>query len=56
MIAKRYRKYCIICEAWIEAEFIVDDSVWRYSCRHDATEKGQAIVDRNFGRIYDLEM
>ena len=49
------KKYCIICEAWVTAWFITDDDVWRYDCGHEASKEGQAIVDKNFGRIYDLE-
>ena len=49
------KKYCIICEAWTVAWFIADDRVWRYECGHETSEAAQMIVDRNFGRIYDLE-
>ena len=50
------KKYCIICESWVVAWFIADDEIWQYDCKHSATEAGQVIVDRNFGRLYDLEI
>jgi len=49
-----FKKYCIICERWVTAWFITDDEVWQFDCAHSATANGQAIVDRNFGRLYDL--
>ena len=55
-------KYCIICEQdgkedpWTNAEFIMDDTCWRYECGHEASEEAQKIIDRNFGRLYDLEV
>ena len=50
-----FKKYCIICEAWVVAWFIADDKIWQFDCEHSATEEGQEIVDRNFGKLYDLE-
>ena len=48
-------KYCIICEEWHKAWFIMDDLLWRFECGAEASEEAQVIVDRNFGKLYDLE-
>jgi hypothetical protein len=55
-VMARVQKYCIICEDWIVAEFVADNPLWMYTCGHEAAEEGQEIVDRNFGRLYSLEV
>ena len=51
------KKYCIGCdpEHWTTAIWVEDDKEWRFKCGVTATQEGQEIVDRNFGKLYDLE-
>ena len=38
------------------AWFITDDDLWQFDCDHSASKEAQVIVDRNFGKLYDLEL
>lgn len=49
------RRFCSLCNEWQDCEFREDDLLWVFECGGETTQGGQLIIDRNFGRLYDLD-